>query len=963
MTVKTNMLPGRCGRPGCTAEVPPLEGVFSGPPFRLWHKGCAPSGEVVQLHWIGGKVIAKPPGGTFSSQWYWEPYLEVLKRVGSEWNKEAGGQALKGGVECVLDARRLFEGQRFTVEIMQDLADRMKEIQAEVDLARQALSHRSTQLAAGSPERRLTLRPYQEEGVHWLLSRWPAPAILCDEQGLGKGGVVGSKVLTPDGWRTIESLRVGDRVIGSDGKAIGVLGVYPRGRLPVFRVTFSDRTSSVVDGEHLWRVRDNNANHRGGPWRVLQTQDLAGKLKASWRIPMVGPVELAARDYGIDPYVLGVLLGDGCFRVGHGRRVSFVPGDDLVPSEVARRICGKLVERKSGKHRRASCWWISDEGRTFSALLRFGLIGKLSCEKWIPDEALWDAADRRLQLLRGLMDTDGEARPRDGVLQFSSSSARLADGVVFLVQSLGGTARRALKKEPKYRYRGETRIGLPAHILTISMPPETNPLLAFAHRYMPKTKYLPARIMKKIEPAGEAEVVCIATDAPDQCYVTEDFVVTHNTPQLLMAIPSDQSPVVVVVPATIKAQWAAQARRWRPAMKCTVISGRGSFRWPNPGEILILNWELIPPYDQELPPAPAGLLVIADESHRGKNSESLRTRGLRELYYAAKAAGGTMWQASATPVWKDLGDLLTQLVNADLHFEAFGGDFELYRRLGGGYVDDSGFRPVTEWDPANVDPEFVERLRRVILRREKLGEHGVAKDLPPKLYEDIVVPVDLETMKACDAAVAALKEHGVSLEELHKLVHSKKAELGEVARAREALASCKLHAAIPLIEENERLGAPIVIMCAHRRPVEILAKRHGWTAIMGGISKKQRDTRSLGFQEGKYKGVACTIQAAGEGLDLFRAATLGFLDQAWTPGQNHQAEDRIHRIGQVADKVRIVRWIADHPLDRRLQEVLWDRSRILQKTVLATAVKEGDVWSRVRRMSEALASVRVVPRG
>src|SRR3712207_494863 len=95
----------------------------------------------------------------------------------------------------------------------------------------------------------------------------------------GRAQPVDQPVMTPDGWRPIGSLRVGDLVTGSDGLPTPVIGVYPQGRRPVYRVTAQDGASTLCCEEHLWFVRTPSDRRRGKPGRVEMTGEMMGKLR------------------------------------------------------------------------------------------------------------------------------------------------------------------------------------------------------------------------------------------------------------------------------------------------------------------------------------------------------------------------------------------------------------------------------------------------------------------------------------------------------------------------------------------------------------------------------------------------------------------------------------------------------------------------------------------------------------
>ena len=147
------------------------------------------------------------------------------------------------------------------------------------------------------------------------------------------------QVLTPDGFRPIGSLEVGDLVIGSDGRPTPVLGVYPQGRREVFRVQTQDGASTLCCAEHLWAVTTAADRRRGRPHRVLETREMLGRLRAAhahrFELPLVSqPVEFEPQPVPMDPYALGLLLGDGCLTT------STTPSFTTADPELARRPGG-----------------------------------------------------------------------------------------------------------------------------------------------------------------------------------------------------------------------------------------------------------------------------------------------------------------------------------------------------------------------------------------------------------------------------------------------------------------------------------------------------------------------------------------------------------------------------------------------------------------------------------------------
>jgi len=159
--------------------------------------------------------------------------------------------------------------------------------------------------------------PYKHQisGVKFLLGRdgW----ILADDMGLGKMLSSDTPVLTPNGWTNHGSLKVGDYVIGSNGKPTKILKVNPTIKKDFYNILFSDGTTVESCDEHLWSVQTTNHKKRGSGFIVKPLKELMGDLtygtkgNIKWYIPMVKPIEFNEREIGLDPYLLGCLLGEG----------------------------------------------------------------------------------------------------------------------------------------------------------------------------------------------------------------------------------------------------------------------------------------------------------------------------------------------------------------------------------------------------------------------------------------------------------------------------------------------------------------------------------------------------------------------------------------------------------------------------------------------------------------------------
>jgi len=361
----------------------------------------------------------------------------------------------------------------------------------------------------------------------------------------GRAQPVDTPVLTPEGFRPIGELRVGDLVIGSDGRPTPVLGVYAQGRKDVFRLTTQDGASTLACGEHLWFVTTRDDRRHGEPGRVVATRYIIDDLRRPhhrrFDLPLVAPVEFELRGVPIEPYALGLLLGDGCLTTPTTQTLSTVDTELAQAREAA--LSGIELAPKTPvdyvlRHVEGGRGGVIVADPATVALRELGLAGTRSTTRFVPTDYLLNTAAVRLAVLQGLLDSDGGPVRQDGRtcrVEYSTCSERLRDDVLFLVRSLGGVAY-AHTRQAEGRAPGGSR-DRPvwhrndAHVLDIRLPAGLSPFRLARKKmaYDADRGGRPTRFIDRIEPAGEAECVCIAVGAPDSLYVTDDFLVTHNT--------------------------------------------------------------------------------------------------------------------------------------------------------------------------------------------------------------------------------------------------------------------------------------------------------------------------------------------------------------------------------------------------------------------------------------------------
>lgn len=375
---------------------------------------------------------------------------------------------------------------------------------------------------------------------------------VASGHGIGKFLIDSSDLHYSDGSKgSIGAAKVGDCIMGGDGRSCTVTGVYPQGVKPLYRVTFSDGASVLAGAEHLWAVTERRGRSRGEPFRVLSTEQIKERgIRRRWQIPMCGAVQWPARDLPLHPYVMGYCIANGAFKAG-SRTVSFSSTD----ADVVQRI-GSLLPKGFHANGSSGAYAISTNSgpcstpganTVFTAIESMGLAGVHSQDKFIPEEYLRSCVADRLALLQGLMDADGCCGTRKGRAGrrslYSTSSARLRDQIVELVQSLGGVASFCTDdRRGRVIFDGKGATQFVNYQLSINMPLEFVPFFC-ARKREPYEEWLrsgrkraPIRAIESIEYECDARCTCISVDNADCLYLTDDFIVTHNTAEVAMLI-------------------------------------------------------------------------------------------------------------------------------------------------------------------------------------------------------------------------------------------------------------------------------------------------------------------------------------------------------------------------------------------------------------------------------------------
>lgn len=357
--------------------------------------------------------------------------------------------------------------------------------------------------------------------------------VITGANNSGKALANGTLVATPAGWVFVEALSAGDIVLAGDGYPTRVVGVYPQGPRETCEVEFDDGRAVTVDLDHLWKVSIGVGRfHRGAEqrWDVMTTRDIWNRVGDTPTrlqrpaIPSPGPAQYNNRPVSLDPYLIGLLLGVGCFQQ---TPVRMSTTDSEILSEMRRALpqgvslnpCGGCDYRLQTRR--------GQPNPVLVTVQELGLGGVKSYEKFIPPVYRWNDIETRVAVLQGLMDTGGSVNTK-GIAEFYSSSHRLTHAVAEIVYSLGGVAR-VRSKVPTYTYKGERRQGREAFTVTIRLP---NFPLFRLHRKLRKVGDLSRWVqplMVAFKKGSVMDCTCIEVEHDSHLFQIQGHLVTHNT--------------------------------------------------------------------------------------------------------------------------------------------------------------------------------------------------------------------------------------------------------------------------------------------------------------------------------------------------------------------------------------------------------------------------------------------------
>ena len=783
---------------------------------------------------------------------------------------------------------------------------------------------------------------HQIEGFNYGLQydRW----LLGDEQGLGKALALDTKVFTPNGYKLMRDIQVGDYVFSRSGKPTKVTAIYNHSNVEMYRITFSDGVQIECCKDHLWQIHDQHGvkvvdtkwfteKNQFGKIRKDNLFSVGSGSYMYW-IDRCDPVQFEYQNVPINPYVLGALLGDGGLT---SNSISFTTADDEMVHNMNERLRDgyRLNSSKSMSDIDYNIVGVKGKTNTIKQdLSRLGLFGTTSHTKFIPDIYKYNSIAVRTEVLQGLIDTDGYAT-KDNLLQFATVSKQLCEDVRFLVESLGGIVSYS-ERDCGY----DSKITGRCYTLTIKFDrPQLYCTLTRKKSLLKDRHFKTRRNIVAVERIENADAKCITVDNDEHLYLIDHFIVTHNTKQVIdIAVAKKLANgykhcLIICGVNGLKWNWYNEVLTHsdekpyilgqRTKKNGSIVVGGNADKLEDIKNIdkidayfIITNVETLRNADiidalVKLCKNKTISMIAADECHKMKNPFSQQGKAFLKLQ--AK----TMIAMTGTPLMNNPLDLYIILKWLGYEKHPFYAFKKHYCVMGGfGGYEIIGYR--------NLD-ELQEQLNDIMLRRLKSD----VLDLPDKTYIDEYVDM---TPKQAVIYKEVTNEIKANIDSI-KMVNN---PLAELIRMRQATGytgilsskiqeSAKLDRMEELVADAVENGNKVVIFSNWTQMTTPIAERlmkYNPAVITGEINTDTRQQMIDKFQNvDSCKVIVGTIGAMGTGLTLTSGTVEIFLDHPWNRALYDQAVDRCHRIGQ-KNNVTIYNLLCKDTIDERIWEIV-----------------------------------------
>lgn len=403
---------------------------------------------------------------------------------------------------------------------------------------------------------------------------------------------------------------------------------------------------------------------------------------------------------------------------------------------------------------------------------------------------------------------------------------------------------------------------------------------------------------------------------------------------------------LVVAPASVKFSWAVEVKKWTNLKAVVIDSKTDLAQIPHDVEVWIINYDILKKHHDQLAKIRFDCM-IGDECQLIKSTSAMRTKAFRSISRHIPS----VVLLSGTPLLSRPSELFSLLNIIDP--KTWSNWYEYARKYCAAHqtrwgMDTSG--------ASNVE-ELHARIKRYFIRRDK---SEVLKELPPKNFIDVPVELDKATAKEYELAASNLARYlkdrqGKQPAEVARAMAAEKLQQLNILRQLNALG--KVDVAIELVESILEAGEKVLVFSSFIEPLDRLKAHFGDKAvtITGQTPVDERQAVVEKFQGDKETKIFLGgIKSAGVGITLTAASNVVFLDYSWNPADHQQAQDRVHRPGQVANSVNIYQLFAMNTIDDDLKEILETKQGIFDQVI------EGKVASEIASSAMDAAVKRIM---
>lgn len=771
------------------------------------------------------------------------------------------------------------------------------------------------------------------------------------DMGLGKEQPLTSKILTPNGWKFMGDVCVGDEICHPDGQTTTVTGVFPQGLKDVYQVTFTDKSTVECGENHLWTIQTPTMKWKDCGYRTWPLSRIKQKIKDTSGnllhfIPITEPVLFNSikDEFIIHPYALGVLIGDGgltnaALTLTKKDQELFDLIQPYLPNDlefVVRDELTRCIVKKSRNFGTKIHSWKQE-------IRRLALDVK-SNAKHIPHEYLYASVEHRIALLQGLLDTDGHVFIDGSSVEWSTSSEQLCKDFIFLVQSLGGTAYSKIKEINSSFY----------WIVRLTMK-NTFPLFRLTSKKQRweqrQGKYQPRRGIKDIKLIGKKECQCISVAHVDGLYITDNCIVTHNTLLALNIIHCRQQlkqvkRSLVVVPNLVNIESWVEEIKDKTGLTAVGLSGTKEERLAlleQQANIYIVNYDGLPIFTTDFTPQGKGKkkrvinkkalrqfatrfqLIVLDEIHHVKHSTTLTYQVCNGLAdYIPYRYGLT-----GTPIGRDPSNFWAQFHVID-RGETLGTSKTLF--LQALFIKQASYWGGVQW----VFPEKNKStLQKMLTHRSLRYADNECNDLPPVTL--IKVPLIMNADAAAvyrNLIMEAIEQGktGLSAKE-RKNYYSKTRQVAsgfmyedvDNERVTMQFTNPKLDALEEILDVIPADCRVIIFHIFNQSGKDIVAflkKKKVKHAAMNITADTDKVSEYKRFKQDKSVQVLVVNMASGgEGLNLQDANYCIFYEPVDRPDVHRQALKRTHRTGQTKH-VYIYQFLMKNTVEMKILQFL-----------------------------------------